>query len=45
MMRGEGDLVTGWTNKLLVAIAHVLPANLLAAQHRRMAEPGTASHR
>jgi uncharacterized protein len=43
MMRGEGDVVTGWTNKLRAAIAHVLPANVLAEQHRGMAAPGTAS--
>ena len=43
MMRGEGDVVTGWANKLRAAIAHILPANVLAEQHRGMAAPGTAS--
>jgi len=43
MMRGEGDVVTGWANKLRAAIAHILPSNLLAEQHRGMAAPGTAS--
>jgi short-subunit dehydrogenase len=45
MMRGDGDVVTGWNNKLRAAIAHITPANVLAEQHRKMAEPGTASPR
>jgi short-subunit dehydrogenase len=45
MMRGEGDVVTGWQNKLRAAIAHITPANVLAEQHRKLAEPGTASRR
>ncbi|WP_456280541.1 SDR family NAD(P)-dependent oxidoreductase [Cupriavidus sp. JZ107] len=40
MLRGEGDVVTGWQNKLRAAISNVTPADLLAEQHRRMAEPG-----
>jgi short-subunit dehydrogenase len=43
MMRGDGDVVAGWSNKLRAAIAHVMPANVLAEQHRKMAAPGTAS--
>jgi short-subunit dehydrogenase len=43
MMRGEGDVVTGWHNKLQSAIANVLPAGLTAELHRKMAAPGTAS--
>lgn len=42
MMQGEGDVVTGWKNKLQTAVASVTPAGVLAEQHRRMAEPGTA---
>ncbi len=42
MMKGEGDVVTGWHNKLQAAIAHVTPAGVLAEMHRSMAEPGTA---
>lgn len=42
MMRGDGDVVAGWGNKLRAAIAHVTPANVLAEQHRRLAAPGTA---
>jgi short-subunit dehydrogenase len=41
MMRGDGDVVSGWKNKLQSAIANVTPAQLLAEQHRRMAEPGS----
>lgn len=42
MMKGEGDVVTGWLNKLQTAIASVTPAGILAEQHRKMAEPGSA---
>jgi short-subunit dehydrogenase len=41
MMRGDGDVVSGWQNKLQTAIASVTPAGILAEQHRKMAEPGT----
>ena len=43
MMKGEGDVVTGWQNKLQSAIANVTPASMLAEQHRKKAEPGSAS--
>jgi short-subunit dehydrogenase len=42
MMRGDGDVVSGWKNKLTTAMASVTPAALLAEQHRKMAEPGSA---
>src|SRR5919199_959056 len=42
MMKGEGDVVSGWKNKLQTAIASVTPAGVLAEQHRRQAQPGTA---
>jgi short-subunit dehydrogenase len=42
MMRGEGDIVTGLKNKVQSAVANVMPAGVLAKQHRRMAEPGSA---
>jgi short-subunit dehydrogenase len=42
MMRGDGDIVSGWQNKLRTAIASVTPAGRLAEAHRRMAEPGSA---
>ncbi|MFH5926098.1 SDR family NAD(P)-dependent oxidoreductase [Roseomonas xinghualingensis] len=40
MLRGDGDVVTGWKNKLQSAIANVLPAGVTAEMHRKMAEPG-----
>jgi short-subunit dehydrogenase len=43
MMRGDGDVVSGWKNKLQTAIANITPAGILAEQHRRMAEPGSAA--
>jgi uncharacterized protein len=42
MMKGEGDVVTGWQNKLQAAIANVTPAGRLARQHAGMAAPGSA---
>lgn len=44
MMDGRSEVVTGWQNKLKAALAHVLPASALSEQHRKMAEPGGASH-
>jgi uncharacterized protein len=40
MMKGEGDVVTGWKNKVQATVANILPAGMLAEQHRRKAEPG-----
>ena len=42
MMRGDGDVVTGFKNKIQSAVASISPAAMLAKQHRKMAEPGTA---
>ena len=42
LMAGKSDVVAGWKNKLQAAMAHVTPDEVLAAQHRRMAEPGSA---
>jgi short-subunit dehydrogenase len=44
MLRGDGDVVAGWQNKLRAAISHVVPAEVLAEQHRAMAAPGSARH-
>ena len=41
MMRGEGDVVSGWKNKLMSALALVTPAGSLAEAHRKQAEPGS----
>jgi short-subunit dehydrogenase len=40
MQRGDGEVVTGWQNKLRAAISAVMPAGAAAEMHRRMAEPG-----
>lgn len=45
MMRGDGDVVSGWRNKLQSAIASITPAGVLAEQHRRQAEPGPGTDR
>jgi short-subunit dehydrogenase len=42
MMRGDGDVVSGWKNKLQTVMANVTPAGVLAEQHRKKAEPGSA---
>lgn len=41
MLNGEGDVVSGWKNRLQAAVANITPAPVLAEQHRKMAEPGS----
>ncbi|HKQ51532.1 MAG TPA: SDR family NAD(P)-dependent oxidoreductase [Pyrinomonadaceae bacterium] len=41
MMNGEGDVVSGWKNKLQTTLANITPAGVLAEQHRKLAEPGS----
>jgi len=41
MMKGEGDVVHGFKNKLQAAVAAVTPQSQLAEMHRGMAEPGS----
>lgn len=43
MMDGEGDVVSGWKNKLQAAVANVTPASILAHQHAKTAKPGSAN--
>ena len=43
MMKGEGDIVSGWKNKVQTTVANVTPAGALASQHRKMAEPKTGT--
>jgi short-subunit dehydrogenase len=43
MENGEGDVVTGWHNKLQSAIANITPAAILAELHRKKAAPGSAA--
>jgi short-subunit dehydrogenase len=44
MENGEGDVVTGWKNKLQAAAAAITPQSVLAEQHRKMAEPGSGEN-
>ena len=44
MLRGDGDVVSGWKNKLMSSMANIMPASMLAEQHRKMAAPGSAKH-
>jgi short-subunit dehydrogenase len=44
MMAGDGQVITGWKNKMQAAMAHVMPAEQLAKQHTKEAAPGTAKH-
>lgn len=39
MMAGEAGVVTGLSNKLQAALAHVTPSAMLARRHRKMAKP------
>lgn len=41
MMAGRGEVVSGWKNKRQVAMAGIMPASVLAEQHRKLAEPGS----
>jgi uncharacterized protein len=41
MMNGDGDVVTGWQNKLQSAIANLTPAAMLAEQTRKQYEPAS----
>lgn len=42
LMDGQGHVVSGIKNKMLVAAAHMTPDTLLAKQHAKTAEPGSA---
>jgi short-subunit dehydrogenase len=42
MERGEGGVIAGMSNKIRAALAGVVPDVMLAEQHRKMAEPGSA---
>lgn len=43
LMSGKASIVSGWKNKVQQATANITPASVLAEQHRKMAEPGSAS--
>jgi uncharacterized protein len=41
MMNGDGEVIAGWQNKMRAAMASILPADISAAMHKNMAEPGS----
>ncbi len=41
LLKGEGDAVSGWKNKVAAALANVTPAGILAEQNRKVAEPNS----
>jgi short-subunit dehydrogenase len=43
MMKGEGDVVSGFKNKVMTTVASVTPSGVLAAQHGKKAKPGSAN--
>lgn len=42
MIEGKSDVIAGFKNKVQAALANITPAEMLAKQHRKMAEPGSA---
>lgn len=44
MKKGEGEIATGWMNKMQAAIARIAPSDATADMHGKMAAPGTAQH-
>ncbi len=42
MMKGDADVVSGWKNKIQTTMANVTPNEVLADQHRKLTEPGSA---
>ena len=42
MMKGEGDVVSGFKNKVMTTVASVTPSGMLADQHKKKAQPGSA---
>ena len=44
MNEGQDHVVAGWKNKVSAAMTNVVPDGMLAEQHRKMAEPGSARH-
>lgn len=41
LFAGKDTIISGWSNKLQVAAAGVLPQSVTAEMHRKMAEPGS----
>jgi short-subunit dehydrogenase len=45
MMQGESGIITGWQNKLLVALSRVMPETAVADRHASTAAPGSGLRR
>lgn len=43
MMDGDAGVVSGWQNKLQVALAKLMPETMVARQHARAAAPGSGT--
>ncbi|MDB5812520.1 MAG: oxidoreductase [Betaproteobacteria bacterium] len=43
MLNGEDHVIVGFKNKMQVAASRVMPDDMVAEQHRKMAQPGTAN--
>jgi short-subunit dehydrogenase len=43
MLKGESNVVAGLKAKLQAVAAHIVPDDILAEQHRKIAEPGSAA--
>ena len=41
---GKPSIFSGWTTKIQGVLANVVPGSVLAEQHRKMAEPGSAEN-
>lgn len=41
MMNGDGDVVSGFKNKVMTTVASVTPSGMLADQHKKKAQPGS----
>jgi short-subunit dehydrogenase len=44
MMKGDADVVSGLKNKIQTTVANLTPNEMLAEQHRKMAQPGTGKN-
>ena len=44
MKKGQDHVVAGWKNKVSAAMTNVMSDSMLAEQHRKTAEPGSAHH-
>jgi short-subunit dehydrogenase len=44
MQAGKADVVSGWRNKVQSSVANVTPNEMLAEQHRKTTEPGSAKN-